>query len=388
MNMDSQNTKLKSLIEEFKNFIGTEEGKEWKMERIEKEKLYKKLLDISHIDNLTKEEFSEIIKSLWASNLWTNKEWLVQKILEDNGGVENIRKAFKELLYGQGSIKDRYDSFIRKIKRIGPSMLTEILSFADPKKYCIWNEKPKAALPFLKMEKFLPDRVFKYQINGKEYEKCIEVLSKIRDSLQVAIPKPDFIDVDFFLAFVFYEVLPKVQEEKEEVKKEEVKPQKIIINTHEGAQQALVKLGNILGFDTYIPPEDRNKTIEGKRLGELATLKDIPQFTHPRLLDTVKHIDVIWFKEEFPVFCFEVEESTDVTKGLLRLYQIKQLDIKPIIVGPENRKSKFLIEIEKDPFYKIKGKYQFISYNELSRLLEVAEEFSNLKSKLLGDLKW
>ena len=388
MDMDNQSEKLKRVIEEFKKFMETGEGKRWKDERIEREELYQKLLSPSHIDELTKEEFSLIIKSLWASNLWSNKDWLVQKILEENGGIENIRNALKELLYGSGNIKERYDSFTQKIKRIGPSMLTEILAFTDPQKYCIWNEKPKAVLPFLKMDKLLPPRVFKYQINGKEYKKCIEVLSKIRESLRMVLPRPDFIDVDFFLAFIFYKILPKAREEKIEIEKGKIKPQKVTISTHESAQKALVELGNILGFDTYVPPEDRNKIVEGKRLGELTTLKELPQFTYPRLLDTVKHIDVIWFKEEFPIFCFEVEESTDVTKGLLRLYQIRQLNIQPIIVGPESRRSKFLTEIEKDPFYHIKKRYRFISYDELSRLLELAREFLELRNKLLGDVKW
>jgi len=384
--MDNQNTKLKLLIEEFKKFMKTEEGKQWKNERIERKKDYQKLLNISHIDDLTKREFSSIIKSLWASNIWSNKDWLVEKILDENGGIENIRNALKELLYGSGSIRDRYNSFTKKIKRIGPSTLTEIMAFTDPQKYCIWNEKPKAVLPFLKMDKFLPPRVFKYQIRGEEYEKCIEVLSKIKESLRVILPKPDFIDVDFFLAFIFYKILPQAKEEK--LEKEKIKPQKITINTHESAQQALVEFGNLLGFDTYVPPEDRNRTVRGKRLGELTTLKELPPFTIPRLLDTVKHVDVIWFKEEFPVFCFEVEDSTDVTKGLLRLYQIRQLNIQPIIVGPESRRSKFLTEIEKDPFYHIKKKYRFISYDELSKLLELAREFLDLRNKLLGDKKW
>jgi len=387
MNVNDADAKIRSLIKDFQEFMKSEEGKRWKSERVEREKLYQKLLSISHIDDLTRDEFSLIIKSLWASNLWSNKDWLVRKIMEDNGGLENIRNALRELLYGSGSIRDKYDSFTRKIKRIGPSMLTEILSFTDPQKYCIWNEKPKAVLPFLGMDKFLPSRVFKYQIKGKEYEECIEVLSKVKESLKTVFPEPNFIDVDFFLAFIFYKVLPKIHGEEKGVEKK-IKPQTITINTHEGAQQALIELGNILGFDTYVSPEDRNKIVGEKRLGELTTLKELPPFTYPRLLDTVKHIDVIWFKEEFPVFCFEVEESTDVTKGLLRLYQIRQLNMKPVIVGPESKRNKFLIEIEKDPFYHIKKRYRFISYDELSRLLELAREFLDLKSKLLGDGKW
>ncbi|MEB3756207.1 MAG: hypothetical protein GSR79_05045 [Desulfurococcales archaeon] len=384
--MKDQSSVPESLLERFQVFIGTEEGRKWKRERVERESLYQRLLDVSHIDSLSMEDFSLVIKSLWASNIWTNKDWLVQKILEDNGGIENIRRALKELLYGSGSIGERYDRFIKRVKRIGPSMLTEILAFTNPESYCIWNEKPKAVLPFLGMDKQLPSRMFRYQITGQEYEKCISVLSKIRDSLRGIIKKPDFIDVDFFLAFIFYDVLPKVKEaSKESVRVEKVKPHSIIISKHEEAQGALVELGNILGFDTYVPPEDRNKVVRGKRLGELTTLKDLPQFTYPRLLDTVKHIDVIWFKEEFPTYCFEVEDSTDVTKGLLRLYQIRQLGIKPIIIGPENKRNKFLVEIEKDPFYHIKKRYRFVSYEELARLLGLTKEFYDLKNRLLGD---
>ena len=74
-----------------------------------------------------------------------------------------------------------------------------------------------------------------------------------------------------------------------------------------------------------------------------------------------------------------------VTKGLLRLYQVRQSDVIPIVVGPESKRRKFLVEIEKDPFYRIKGKYKFISYEELAQLLKTTKEFFNLKKRLLGE---
>ena len=380
---------LEQLIKDFQIFMGTEKGRRWSDERKRRTKLYQRLLSLSHIDHLNEVEFSSIIKSLWASNIWTNKDWLVEKILEENGGIENIRTALKGLLYGSESLAERYDSFARKIKRMGPSMITEILAFSDPRRYCIWNEKPKAVLPFLKMEESLPDRVFKYQITGREYEECLKVLSKIRESLKTIIEDPDFIDVDFFLAFIFYEILPAGQKEKPRRRKgKEItieRPRTITINSHKTAQYALIELGNLLGFDTYVAPEDRSRIVEGRRLCEIASLKELPQFTYPRLLDTVRHIDVIWFKEEFPKFCFEVEEKTDVTKGLLRLYQVRQLDVIPIVVGPESKRRKFLVEIEKDPFYRVKSKYKFISYEELAQLLKTTKEFFNLKKRLLGE---
>jgi len=184
------------------------------------------------------------------------------------------------------------------------------------------------------------------------------------------------------LAYVFYYELSRDTEEEdvEEIgEKELTRP----IISHTMAQKLLVELGNLLGYDTYVPPEDYNKKVNGKTLGELATLKEIPPFTYPKTLETVKHIDVMWFEEEFPKYCFEVEDSTDVIKGLLRLYRIRQLQIVSVIVGPESKRSKFLREIEKDPFHKLKDKYRFISYEELEELFQTAERFFELKKRLL-----
>jgi len=382
---------IKYLIEKFKDFINTDEGKEWEKERKERKELYSTLMGKVCIKSLTEDDFRIVIKSLWATNLWTNKDWKVNDTLKKNGGVERIREFLFILLYGNDPIYQRYDNFRKRVKGIGPSMLTELMAFIEPQEYCIWNEKPKAVLPFLRMDNLLPGRVFKYQISGKDYESCISVLSKIKENLGGLTTNPDFIDVDFFLAFIFYKNLhvavpPIVVEEKVQPKEEKPKiSPDIKVQDHPTAQKALIELGNLLGFDTYLPSEDKTKVVNGTKLGEITTLKEIPQFTHPRLLGTVKHIDVIWFREEFPFYCFEVEESTDVTKGLLRLYQTRQLQVTPTIIGPESKRSKFQTEIEKDPFYHIKKRYKFISYEELSKFLETSKQFSEIKMKLLGE---
>ena len=376
------NNKLSRWIDNFAGFLESEEGKAWQKERKVREKRFQELFQKERIRTWTKNDFYEIISSLWASNFWTNKNWLVNKIIEDNEGLENIKKNFEDLLYGDKPFYERYDDFDKHTKRIGPSMLTEILTFVDPENFAIWNDKPKVVLPYLGLDKKLPKRVFKYPINGKDYEKCIKALSSFKEPLGTIIPHPDFIDVDFFLAYVFYYELSRDTEEEyvEEIgEKELTRP----IISHTIAQKLLVELGNLLGYDTYIPPEDYNKKVNGKTLGELATLKEIPLFTYPKTLDTVKHIDVMWFEEEFPKYCFEVEDSTDVIKGLLRLYRIRQLQIVSVIVGPESKRSKFLREIEKDPFHKLKDRYRFISYEELEELFQTAKRFFELKKRLL-----
>lgn len=152
--------------------------------------------------------------------------------------------------------------------------------------------------------------------------------------------------------------------------------------THEQNEGILLELGNLLDFDTYTP--DKSKEYKGEKLGDISTLKEIPHFTYPRILDTVREVDVIWFKDDFPRYCFEVEHTTDISKGLLRLYQIKELPSKFFIVAPSSRVSKFETEIRKDPFYRVRGKYTFRSYSELLKWFETAKIYHKEKKSFLG----
>lgn len=371
-----------SLVKKFGEFLKTSQGQKWEKERKEREKRFQELFQKDRIKTWSKEEFHEIISSLWASNFWNNKDWLVNKIIEDNRGLDNLKRNFDKLLYGNEPFWQRYDDFVKNTKRIGPSMLTEILTFIDPENFAIWNDKPKVVLPYLGLDKKLPKKVFKYPLTGKDYEKCIEVLSSLKEPLKAVIPQPDFIDVDFFLAYVYYHELPQETSDEGSEEKQEVEPTQQPI-THGQAQKMLVELGKLLGYDTYVPPEDYNKKVNGETLGKLATLKDIPPFATPKAIETAKHIDVIWFDEEYPRYCFEVEDSTDVIKGLLRLYQIRHIHMTPVIVGPASKRSKFEREVDRDPFHKIKNRYRFISYEELKELFEAGKKFFELKKTLL-----
>ncbi|MBI5389086.1 hypothetical protein HZB01_01770 [Candidatus Woesearchaeota archaeon] len=115
-------------------------------------------------------------------------------------------------------------------------------------------------------------------------------------------------------------------------------------------------------------------------------MNEIPPFTHPRLLDTVKNIDVIWFDEEFPKFCFEVEHTTGVRDGLLRLYRVRKItDAKFFVIAPKDIISKFQTEISKDPFHQIRDRYVFRSYNELVDIFKSSFVYHKLKDIFFND---
>jgi len=154
--------------------------------------------------------------------------------------------------------------------------------------------------------------------------------------------------------------------------------------SHSDVQGLLVELGNLLGYKTYVA--NPSKIYNDRTLAEWATLKEIPPFTFPKILNTVKQIDVIWFRNEgteYPVACWEIEHTTDVTKGLLRLYQIKGLGCKLFIIAPRDVRSRFEGEVNKTPFYEIKERYLFRSYEQLVEFFELAKKYHDRKEIFL-----
>jgi len=65
---------------------------------------------------LTENGFGKVIKTLWASEIWGNKEYLVNKLLSDNG-LPKLRSELDELLYGSDPLDKRYDRFKRNVKK-------------------------------------------------------------------------------------------------------------------------------------------------------------------------------------------------------------------------------------------------------------------------------
>lgn len=153
--------------------------------------------------------------------------------------------------------------------------------------------------------------------------------------------------------------------------------------THSDLQAKLILIGSYLGFRTYTP--DRGKNSIYGVLGELCSENEMPEGAIPKMhIDTVRYIDVIWFDDEgFPTHGFEVEYSTDITKGLLRLFQVHKLRIKMFIIAEEENRNKFKKEVLKNPFHKIKEEYIFKNYEELDEFFESVKSFTKVQHKFL-----
>jgi len=371
-----QKEAIERHVDGFKEWLGGRDGTETIDVIGEKARVVGPLLSREHIPKLTEEEFGILLKQLWALNFWGNKDFKVQQVLQQNG-IEKLRRELEQLLYGSARIGNRYDIFKEHVKGFGPAILTEILIIMFPRDFCLWNEKPKNVLPILGMNDLLPDRVFKVQIIGDDYEKCNQLLKLVGEELQHSgvkgISDPgtvDFWTVDLFMWYL-YDAVPFIKQVSPQVSISFTTTLPTTISSHEEAQAILLELGNLLGYDgTYTADPSKeydSKILERKgKLGEIATLDKLPPFTFERLLGPIRKIDVIWFQEEIPQACFEVEHTTNVKDGLLRELNVSRVSpARLFIIAPEDQRTKFESEISREPFYRIKGAYVFRSYQEL-----------------------
>ncbi len=377
-----QKRNLRTRAEEFVSWLQTDDGQEEVRDHRQHEAFFKEKLSKPNIEDLTEEGLGEVWGELWASKTWSNKAWYIENKLLAPNGLQTIKSELSNLLYGTGDPARRFDEFRSRVKGFGPSSLSEILHTVFSDKFCLWNEKPKTVLPFLGLD-ILPERFFNAQITkGEEYMQTVSSLTRVKEELR-EFGVRDFIDLDLFFWHLYRDVMPEEAVQAPPVSRiqpPEVEPR---IESHEGAEYYLLKLGEMLGFATYTA--DPSKTHMGTRLGEVAMLEQIPPFAGERDLGSARLIDVIWFGEdENPKLCFEVEHSMDVGRALNRLFQLQHINVRFFVVGPEEKRSKFNREMRKFPYRRLADRYRFVAYEELARLVQVARPFHELRNRLLG----
>ena len=143
----------------------------------------------------------------------------------------------------------------------------------------------------------------------------------------------------------------------------------------------LIEIGNLKGYSTYIPPQDKNKKFLDKPLGSLSKIERIFDFTFESIVNRAKTIDVIWFNDrKLPYSFFEVEHSTDIQNSLLKFNDLQDFYSEFYIVSDVARKNEFNKKIEYSAFKDIKARVKFIDYNFVSNLHTKSFELANIGS--------
>jgi hypothetical protein len=158
--------------------------------------------------------------------------------------------------------------------------------------------------------------------------------------------------------------------------------------SHSYYQGLLVELGNLKGFRTFVPNQDKNKIFLSNSLKDYTSLDSIYKFTYDKIIEKAKSIDVIWFNsEEFPERLFEIEHTTDFYNSFLKMLNLKYFYVDFTIVADEKRRKEYEKKIAEPIFKELREregdkKIKFISYDILSNWHSKSFEYFNLNKEL------
>jgi hypothetical protein len=154
--------------------------------------------------------------------------------------------------------------------------------------------------------------------------------------------------------------------------------------THEEIQWLLLKLGADLGLEVWVARNDRNKAYNGMSFQDMRNLRnDLPRQFDDATNKTVELIDVLWLQGGMIVAAFEVEHTTAIYSGLLRMADLVSMQpnikIDLYMVAPDERRDKVIEEINRPTFTRLKPPLtkicRFIPYSDLRNKVEEAKPY-------------
>ena len=196
---------------------------------------------------MTEEDFFEYISRLWSMVMWGNKRFVVDKLISDNG-FEPLKKQLAELLYGTTQFEKRWNAFLKSVKGMGPSTISELLTYTNPNEYILFNKTTILCYSYFDV----PDMPkYNYQYTGKKFAEVCAVAKEISVALKAAGAEDyDLLAVDYFL---WDEVLPLAEKKEPESQP----PEKVTPKTasdskslHDEIKEKLVAIGELLGFES------------------------------------------------------------------------------------------------------------------------------------------
>lgn len=165
---------------------------------------------------------------------------------------------------------------------------------------------------------------------------------------------------------------------------------------HTEMQALLAKVGHAMGFQVYIAQGDRSRTWNGVALGEMpGTTTELSLPFPDAALRVIKHIDVLWLDADMIRAAWEVERTTSIFSGLLRMTDLlalqPNLSMPMFLVAPEDRREKVADQLYRPTFARMRPRplaemCQFLSFENLREAAgRKDEEWRYLKFEYISD---
>lgn len=343
---------LKDIIQTYKKQVSTIDDVEDINERNERMKYYQSWTK-ERILKMTEDEFTQYIGKLWSMIVWGNKKYIADKIIETNG-FDNVKNMLIELLYGTSNIEKRWDMFYKNIKHIGPSSMSELLSYINPDEYVICNKVTCECFKYLGVEK-VP--VHNYQYTGKNYKNLCDIGKEIKqEMIKEEVNNVNLLIVDYMFWDIIY---PLSKKEKNEATIDDTqieKDEKQFI--HNDIINQIVEIGQWLGFES----ESEVKIADGAV------------------------VDAIWQAQignmGKVIYAFEVQTHGSIDSLLLNLQKATNNYAVQAIVAVSDEKQIEKIKRESKGIRDIETKLKTWNYTEVIEMHDCLERSNEIINKL------
>lgn len=166
-------------------------------------------------------------------------------------------------------------------------------------------------------------------------------------------------------------------------------------SVHTEIQWLLADLGCAMGLDVWVARNDRGKEWKGHRFTELPRVKEeLPVQFDEATNRTIELIDLLWLRGNAIVAAFEIESTTSIYSGLLRLSDLiamqPNLRIPLYLVAPDDRRNKVIEEVNRPTFSRftptMSKMCRFISFTALrDQIPQIAKMRQYLNPEFLAE---
>ena len=178
-------------------------------------------------------------------------------------------------------------------------------------------------------------------------------------------------------------------EKQIEKRRKEVESEGQEEDLHTEMQYHLLKIGQSLGYDVISASNDRSRGYNGNNFSFMS-LQRFPEMDLGKEVNaTAQLIDIVWFRKgtNIPVCAFEVEKSTSIYSGILRLTDlscsINNEQVNLFIVLPDKREKEVVMQLSRPSIKRNQTEIHYILFSELRQhcdaLCKIGENHGILK---------
>jgi hypothetical protein len=165
---------------------------------------------------------------------------------------------------------------------------------------------------------------------------------------------------------------------------------------HTDAQGLLLRFGSSMGLEVWVARNDRNRLWNGRTFADqFKLLEELPHNFDAVTSRVIELIDVLWLEGNAIRAAFEIEHTTSIYSGLLRMSDLvaiqPNLQIPLFIVAPDDRRQKVITEVNRPTFASLKQPLvkvcRFIAFRALREHIAQAGQWTRyMKPDVLQEI--